>query len=202
MKGEACRGGRKSAGSRAISGRRADGWSRNGRKSARDHQGDPPGSSGVHEPADRVWFSLLDKTHSPANLQSAFDKVWGNGGSAGADGQTVAHFERHAETELQRLHEQLRDGTYRPQPVRRAWIPKPGSNEKRPLGIPAVRDRRPARLRRWTGRCGDGCGVCWKSGAGARGRGWARRITAGRMNGLPVVGCCPWQRNTNGRGQS
>jgi len=93
------------------------------------------------EPADRVWFSLLDKAHSPANLRRAFDKVWGNGGGAGADGQTVAHFARHAEAELQRLHEQLREGRYRPQPVRRAWIPKPGSNERRPLGIPAVRDR-------------------------------------------------------------
>ena len=93
------------------------------------------------ESADRVWFALADKTYAPANLQSAFDKVWRNGGSAGADEQTVAHFGRRAEEELQRLHEQLREGTYRPQPVRRAWIAKPGSREKRPLGIPAVRDR-------------------------------------------------------------
>lgn len=93
------------------------------------------------EPANRVWFSLLDKTYHPANLQSAFEEVWRKGGSAGTDGQTVAHFERHAEQELQRLHEQLRTGKYRPQPVRRAWIPKPGSKERRPLGIPAVRDR-------------------------------------------------------------
>ena len=93
------------------------------------------------EPADRVWFALADKTYAPANLQSAFDKVWRNGGSAGADVQTVAHFGRRAEEELQRLHEQLREGTYRPQPVRRVWIPKPGSTEQRPLGIPAVRDR-------------------------------------------------------------
>lgn len=93
------------------------------------------------ESADRVWFALWDKTYAPANLASAFHKVWKNGGSAGADEQTVAHFGRRAEAELQRLHEQLRDGTYRPQPVRRAWIPKPGSTEKRPLGIPAVRDR-------------------------------------------------------------
>jgi RNA-directed DNA polymerase len=93
------------------------------------------------EPADRVWFRLVDKTYAPANLQSAFDKVWRKGGCAGADGQTVAHFERNAEAELARLHEQLRDGTYHPQPVRRAWIPKPGSKEQRPLGIPAVRDR-------------------------------------------------------------
>jgi RNA-directed DNA polymerase len=93
------------------------------------------------ESADRVWFRLWDKTYAPANLQSAFDQVWRNGGSAGADEQTVAHFGRRAGEELQRLHEQLREGTYRPQPVRRAWIPKPGSKEKRPLGIPAVRDR-------------------------------------------------------------
>jgi len=93
------------------------------------------------EPADRVWFRLWDKTYAPANLQSAFDKVWRNGGSAGADEQTVAHFGRHAEAELGRLHEQVCAGTYQPQPVRRAWIAKPGSKEKRPLGIPAVRDR-------------------------------------------------------------
>jgi RNA-directed DNA polymerase len=93
------------------------------------------------ESADRVWFTLMDKTYAPANLQSAFQEVWRNGGSAGADVQTTAHFGRRAEDELQRLHEQLRLGTYRPQPVRRAWIPKPGSKEKRPLGIPAVRDR-------------------------------------------------------------
>lgn len=93
------------------------------------------------ESANRVWFRLWDKTYAPANLQSAFLKVWKNGGSAGADAQTVAHFARHAEEEISRLARQLSDGTYRPQPVRRAWIPKPGSREKRPLGIPAVRDR-------------------------------------------------------------
>jgi len=93
------------------------------------------------ESADRVWFSLMDKTYAPANLASAFTKVWQNGGSAGADGQTVAHCARTAEAELARLHEQLRAGTYHPQPGRRAWIDKPGSTEKRPLGIPAVRDR-------------------------------------------------------------
>jgi len=93
------------------------------------------------EPADRVWFALADKTYAPANLARAFAKVWRNGGSAGADAQTVAHFARQAEAELAWLHTQIRDGTYRPQPVRRAWIPKPGSREQRPLGIPAVRDR-------------------------------------------------------------
>jgi RNA-directed DNA polymerase len=93
------------------------------------------------ETADRVWFRLWDKTYAPGNLQSAFVKVWHNGGSAGADAQTVAHFARQTEAELARLQAQLREGIYRPQPVRRAWIAKPGSKEQRPLGIPAVRDR-------------------------------------------------------------
>jgi RNA-directed DNA polymerase len=93
------------------------------------------------ESADRVWFALADKTYAPANLDRAFEQVWRNGGSAGADQQTVAHFGRQEAAELARLHAQLGDGTYRPQPVRRVWIPKPGSKERRPLGIPAVRDR-------------------------------------------------------------
>ena len=91
--------------------------------------------------ADRVWFRLADKTDAPAHRARAFEKVWRKGGCAGADAQTVTHCARQIGAELARLHEQLRDGTYRPQPVRRAWIPKPGSKEKRPLGIPAVRDR-------------------------------------------------------------
>jgi RNA-directed DNA polymerase len=93
------------------------------------------------ESADRVWFRLGDKTYAPANLASAFAKVWRNGGSAGADQQTVEHFAQHVEEELSRLAEQMRGGTYRPQPGRRVWIPKPGSTEQRPLGLPAVRDR-------------------------------------------------------------
>jgi len=93
------------------------------------------------EPANQVWFSLMDKTFAPANLHRAYEKVRRNGGSAGVDAQTLAHFAPHAEAELLRLDEQLRAGTYRPHPVRRVWIDKPSSQEQRPLGIPAVRDR-------------------------------------------------------------
>lgn len=65
----------------------------------------------------------------------------GNEGAAGVDRLTVEDFDEHLTTELDRLHQQLREGTYHPAPVRRTWIPKPGSSEKRPLGIPTVRDR-------------------------------------------------------------
>jgi len=65
------------------------------------------------ESADRVWFALWDKTYAPANLARAFHKVWKNGGSAGADAQTVAHFGRRAAA---RSGTDLRDGLRRAQP--------------------------------------------------------------------------------------
>src|SRR5260221_10465970 len=89
------------------------------------------------ESATRVWFRLWDKTYAPANLQRAFHKVWQNGGSAGADRQTVAHFARHAEEELSRLAEQMSDGTYRPQPGRRGLAPQPRRRDKGAPGGPA-----------------------------------------------------------------
>ncbi len=88
-----------------------------------------------------VWFSLIDKVYAPANLRAAFARVKANRGGAGVDHVTVEQFEAHLDAELDRLHESLRDGSYRPQAIRRAWIPKPGSREQRPLGIPTVRDR-------------------------------------------------------------
>ena len=87
------------------------------------------------------WFSLIDKVCALPHLRSAFQRVKANRGAAGVDHVTVKQFESRLEQELQRLHESLRDGTYRPQAIRRKWIPKPGSSEQRPLGIPTVRDR-------------------------------------------------------------
>ena len=88
-----------------------------------------------------VWFGLWDKVLSERNLQAAFWAVWRNDGAPGVDGQTVKQFDEHAETELARLREELHTKRYRRQAARRVWIPKPGTTEKRPLGIPAVRDR-------------------------------------------------------------
>ena len=87
------------------------------------------------------WFSLIDKVYALANLRAAFRRVRANQGAAGVDHQTIEMFERHLEENLEKLSRSLRDGSYRPAAVRREWIPKPGSKEKRPLGIPTVRDR-------------------------------------------------------------
>jgi RNA-directed DNA polymerase len=95
-----------------------------------------------------VWFSLMDKVERPQNLRSAFAKVKANGGAAGVDHQTVAMCASNLEANLEQLSEQLRKDRYRPQPIRGVYIPQPGSIEKRPLGIPTVRDRVvPAALR-------------------------------------------------------
>jgi len=87
------------------------------------------------------WHTLIDKVFSELNLFCSAGKVLSKKGAAGVDRQTVTDFSEHEREELQRLHDGLRDGTYRPAPARRTWIPKPGSSEKRPLGIPTVRDR-------------------------------------------------------------
>ena len=87
------------------------------------------------------WFRLIDKVYDARHLQTAWKQVSRNEGAAGVDHQTVEKFGQKLETNLTGLSEQLRKGEYKPQEVRRAWIPKPGSQERRPLGIPTVRDR-------------------------------------------------------------
>ena len=87
------------------------------------------------------WHSLNDKVHSKLNLYWSAGKVLGRKGAPGIDGMTVDDFEDRQGTEIERLRTQLSEGSYQPASVRRTWIPKPGSSEKRPLGIPTVRDR-------------------------------------------------------------
>lgn len=87
------------------------------------------------------WHTLIDKVYSKENLYLAGERVIGNDGAAGIDHQSVADFERQRPDELARLRTALQGNTYRPQAVRRVWIDKPGSKEKRPLGVPTVRDR-------------------------------------------------------------
>lgn len=87
------------------------------------------------------WHSLIDKVYSERNLRAAFERVKRNKGSAGVDHVTVEAFEKRLAANIADLERALKDGTYRPQAVKRCWIPKPGSKEKRPLGVPTVRDR-------------------------------------------------------------
>jgi RNA-directed DNA polymerase len=87
------------------------------------------------------WFRLIDKVYNPKNLARSLQKVVSKGGSAGIDAQSVRQIEVHKEQTIAKLEEQLRTSQYQPQAVKRVWIPKPGSKEKRPLGVPTLRDR-------------------------------------------------------------
>jgi RNA-directed DNA polymerase len=87
------------------------------------------------------WYSLIDKLYPETTLRAAFKAVAANRGSAGVDHVSIADYTETLDANLARLSEALRAGTYRPQAIRRHYIPKPGSQEKRPLGIPTVQDR-------------------------------------------------------------
>ena len=87
------------------------------------------------------WFSLIDKVYDRVTLSEAFRQVKANRGSPGIDHQTVEMFDERSGEYIGNLARMLREKTYVPRPIKRVWIPKPGSKEKRPLGIPTVRDR-------------------------------------------------------------
>jgi RNA-directed DNA polymerase len=86
------------------------------------------------------WYSLIDKVYAPGTLAIAWTKVRANKGAAGVDGQRVDRFAAQADDYLSELSVALREGTYRPQAVKRVEIPK-GDGKTRPLGIPTVKDR-------------------------------------------------------------
>ena len=87
-----------------------------------------------------VWFSLIDKVYRKENLREAFEAVKKNGGAAGVDHVNIEEFEKHINSELDKISATLANQTYRPQAVRRVHIPK-NDGGKRPLGIPTIRDR-------------------------------------------------------------
>jgi RNA-directed DNA polymerase len=94
----------------------------------------PEGTRKVH--------SLVDKVYKKKNLELAWKRVRQNRGAGGIDRQSIEEFEENLELELDRLHEELRSETYRPQPVRQHMIPKSGQPGKyRALGIPTIYDR-------------------------------------------------------------
>lgn len=90
-------------------------------------------------PKDK-WYSLYDKVLQEKRLREAFFAVKKNGGTGGIDRQTISSFQEHLATHIPELSRLLIAKTYRPLPVRRVYIPKT-DGKKRPLGIPAIRDR-------------------------------------------------------------
>jgi RNA-directed DNA polymerase len=86
------------------------------------------------------WYALMDKAFALETLKAAWTKVEANKGAAGVDGQSVERFAARADVYLAELSAALREGSYRPQAVKRVEIPK-GDGKTRPLGIPTVKDR-------------------------------------------------------------
>lgn len=92
-------------------------------------------------PEGGVWYSLHDKVFQEKTLRAAYAQVALNKGAPGVDGKTVKDFGEHLEEEIQRIITSWKAKELRSQAVRRSWITKTGGKEKRPLGIPTVRDR-------------------------------------------------------------
>lgn len=101
-------------------------------------------SRAAKQSLDRRFGALYDKIYREDVLWTAWRRVKANRGAPGVDRQSIEHIEHEIGVGvfLGELGEELREQRYRPLPVRRCWIDKPGKpGEKRPLGIPVIRDR-------------------------------------------------------------
>ncbi len=85
--------------------------------------------------------SLFEQLCDQGNLLTGFEAVKRNGGAPGVDGVTVGEFQSQIDEELTRLQMDLESWSYKPSPVKRVEIPKPGNAGVRLLGIPCIRDR-------------------------------------------------------------
>ena len=85
--------------------------------------------------------ALMERVLERKNLARAYKRVVSNNGSAGVDGMQVKDLKEFILTNWKTVEQQMLEGTYSPQPVRRVEIPKPGGKGKRNLGIPVVLDR-------------------------------------------------------------
>lgn len=102
------------------------------------------------EDAQRRFHSLYDKVARSDVLAMGWEQVRANRGAPGVDGVSVEGVEASGvDRFLNELAHQLRSNIYRPKPLRRVHIPKPGSGKTRPLGIPTVADRTVMAAARW-----------------------------------------------------
>lgn len=84
---------------------------------------------------------IFEHIHNMEQLRRAFKAVKAKKGAPGVDGQTIEEFEENLEEELKNLSEEVRNWTYKPKPVKRVELAKPGGKGVRKIGIPCVRDR-------------------------------------------------------------
>jgi RNA-directed DNA polymerase len=94
----------------------------------------------VNGVAGGKWYSLWDKVCNRRTLEASWVAVARNHGAAGVDGVSIQRFAAHAERYLDEIAADLKAGRYRPDDVRRTYIPKTGGGQ-RPLGIPTIKDR-------------------------------------------------------------
>lgn len=87
------------------------------------------------------WYSLYDKVWKTENLQRAVEKVAAGKSRSKPDGRKCRRYAEQSARRLPELQRRLKEGRFEPQPAQRVWIPKLGSNELRPLGIPPVENR-------------------------------------------------------------
>jgi RNA-directed DNA polymerase len=117
-----------------------------GSDSAKDMRADTASGRGERESlrsgkhGDPQGQTMMERILAPENLTAAWKRVKANKGAPGIDGMTVEAFPAFCREHWPRIRTAIKEGTYRPSPVRRVFIPKPDGTQ-RPLGVPTVLDR-------------------------------------------------------------